>query len=177
MALHPDFSENPYHPLVPSQRWFPGDNSLPEKVYRTLIPPLVSKIREEVYKWRNAGYPNTSPTTKALLNWWFEKPHFIEQKDGTTSQFLYYFAQREAVESIIWLYEVQKARDKFNLMRFDSSGEVSTGMFDEEWPRYVAKMATGAGKTKVISLLMAWSFYHKTYENAIKSAEDVSVGT
>ena len=149
MALHPDFSENPYHPLVPSQRWFPGDDSLREKGYRTLIPPLVSKIREEVYKWRNAGYPNTSPTTKALLNWWFEKPHFIEQKDGTTDQFLYYFAQREAVESIIWLYEVQKARDKFNLMRFDSSGGVSTGMFDEEWPRYVAKMATGAGKTKV----------------------------
>ena len=78
MALHPDFSENPYHPLVPSQRWFPGDDSLREKGYRTLIPPLVSKIREEVYKWRNAGYPNTSPTTKALLNWWFEKPHFIE---------------------------------------------------------------------------------------------------
>ena len=165
MALHPDFSENPYHPLVPSQRWFPGDDSLREKGYRTLIPPLVSKIRDEVYKWRNAGYPNTSPTTKALLNWWFEKANFIEQKDGTTSQFLYYFAQREAVESIIWLYEVQKARDKFNLMRFDSSGGVSTGMFDEEWPRYVAKMATGAGKTKVISLLMAWSFYHKTYEN------------
>ena len=37
-------------------------------------------------------------------------------------------------------------------------------MFDEEWPRYVLKMATGAGKTKVISLLIAWSFFHKLYE-------------
>ena len=37
-------------------------------------------------------------------------------------------------------------------------------MFDEDWPRYVLKMATGVGKTKVISLLVAWSFFHKLYE-------------
>ena len=37
-------------------------------------------------------------------------------------------------------------------------------MFDEDWPRYVIKMATGAGKTKVLSLLIAWSFFHKLYE-------------
>ena len=38
-------------------------------------------------------------------------------------------------------------------------------MFDEEWPRFVVKMATGAGKTKVLSLLMAWSYFHKLYES------------
>ena len=37
-------------------------------------------------------------------------------------------------------------------------------MFAEDWPRYVVKMATGAGKTKVLSLLIAWSFFHKLYE-------------
>ena len=37
-------------------------------------------------------------------------------------------------------------------------------MFDEDWPRYVLKLATGAGKTKVLCLLMAWSFFHKLYE-------------
>ena len=37
-------------------------------------------------------------------------------------------------------------------------------MFDEDWPRFVVKMATGAGKTKVLSLLIAWSFFHKLYE-------------
>jgi type III restriction enzyme len=37
-------------------------------------------------------------------------------------------------------------------------------MFDEDWPRYVLKMATGAGKTKVLSLLLAWSYFHKLYE-------------
>ena len=37
-------------------------------------------------------------------------------------------------------------------------------MFDEDWTRYVLKMATGAGKTKVMSLLMAWCYFHKRYE-------------
>jgi type III restriction enzyme len=37
-------------------------------------------------------------------------------------------------------------------------------MFDETWRRYVVKMATGAGKTKVLSLALAWSFFCKTYE-------------
>ena len=37
-------------------------------------------------------------------------------------------------------------------------------MFPEDWTRYVLKLATGAGKTKVMSLLMAWSYFHKLYE-------------
>ena len=39
-----------------------------------------------------------------------------------------------------------------------------SNMFDEDWPRFVVKMATGAGKTKVLSLLIAWSYFHKLYE-------------
>ena len=37
-------------------------------------------------------------------------------------------------------------------------------MFDESWRRFVVKMATGSGKTKVMSLAVAWSFFHKLYE-------------
>ena len=80
------------------------------------------------------------------------------------SPFRYYSAQREAVETVVWLHDVKKVRDKQDLFRFDSSGAVSGGMFTEDWPRYVLKMATGAGKTKVLSLLVAWSFFHKRYE-------------
>ena len=87
-----------------------------------------------------------------------------KQADGSLSPFRYYFAQREAVETVIWLHDVRSARDKFDLLRFDASGAVSAGMFAEDWPRYVLKMATGAGKTKVLSLLIAWSFFHKLYE-------------
>lgn len=164
MALHPQFPKSPYYPLLPSHRWFPADETLRASSYDKLLPPLVAKIREEVYKWRQRGYAGASPTSVSLLKWWFETEHLLERADGSLEPFRYYFAQREAVESLIWLYDVRRARDKFDLMRFDASGAVSAGMFDEDWPRYVLKMATGSGKTKVLSLLIAWSFFHKTYE-------------
>lgn len=135
-----------------------------DKAYATLIPPLVAKIRQEVNAWRQADYAGASDTTRDLLKHWFRTQHLIENADGSLGEFRYYFAQREAVETVIWLYEIRKSRDKFDLLRFDSSGDVSSGMFTEDWPRYVLKMATGSGKTKVLSLLIAWSFFHKLYE-------------
>lgn len=79
-------------------------------------------------------------------------------------KFQYYFAQREAVETIIYLYDVVSVKDKYDLLRFDSSGAVSAGMFDESWLRFVVKMATGTGKTKVLTLVLAWCYFHKLYE-------------
>jgi len=164
MSLHPDLPSSPYEPLLPAHRWFPADEVMRATAYEKLLPPLVAKIRQEVHDWRAKNYAGASATSRALLNWWFETDHLTENADGSLSSFRYYFAQREAVETAIWLYEIRHARDKFDLFRFDASGAVSASMFDEDWPRYVLKMATGAGKTKVLSLLIAWSFFHKLYE-------------
>ncbi len=164
MGLHQEFPSSPYAPLIPDQRWFPADEALRETAYDKLLPPLVANIRREVYAWRTVGYAGASPTSVALLRWWFESEHMTEGADGSLRSFRYYFAQREAVETIIWLHDVKHVKDKFDLLRFDASGAVSANMFDEEWPRYVVKMATGAGKTKVISLLMTWSYFHRLYE-------------
>jgi len=164
MALHPKFPTSPYAPLIPDQRWFPADEALRSTAYEKLLPPLVAKLRQEVFAWRNKAYPGASATSVALLRHWFDTDHLTENADGSLSTLRYYFAQREAVETVIWLYEVRGARDKYDLLRFDASGAVSSGMFPEDWPRYVLKMATGAGKTKVLSLLIAWSFFHKLYE-------------
>jgi type III restriction enzyme len=164
MALLPEFPLSPYVVAEPGQRWFPADETLRTTAYERLLPPLVARIREEVFEWRKSGYTGASPTSRSLLGWWFERQHLIEQADGVREPFLYYFAQREAVETVVWLHDVRKVRDKFDLLRFDASGAVSAGMFDEEWPRYVVKMATGAGKTKVLSLLLAWSYFHRLYE-------------
>ena len=164
MALHPKFPLSPYETLDPAYRWFPAAEELRSTAYEKLLPPLVAAVREEVKAWRDADYAGASATSRALLAWWFETDHLIEQADGAQTQFRYYFAQREAVETVIWLYDARGARDKFDLLRFDASGAVSTNMFDEDWPRFVVKMATGAGKTKVLSLLMAWSYFHKLYE-------------
>ena len=164
MALHPKFPKSPYEILDPSIRWFPADEDLREKTYDKLLPPLVAKLRTKVKEWRDSNYADASQTSLALLKWWFQTDHPLPNADGSFTNFQYYFAQREAVETIIYLYEIAKVKDKYDLLRFDSSGAISPNMFDEDWKRFVIKMATGSGKTKVLSLVLAWSYFHKLYE-------------
>ena len=164
MAVHPDFPKSPHDILDPDKRWFPADEALRETAMDKLLPPLVPELRKQVKAWRDRSYAGATDTSRSLLNWWFDTPHLLEQPDGAMAPFQYYFAQREALETIIYLYDVAGVKDKYDLMRFDSSGVVSTGMFDETWRRLVIKMATGAGKTKVMSLALAWSYFHKLYE-------------
>jgi len=175
MALHKDFPESPYAILDPALRWFPADEALRETSMDKLMPPLVPQLRRKVKEWRDSGYVGATDTSRTLLNWWFSTPHLLPQaylpspsgrgaEGEGLAEFQYYFCQREALETIIYLYDVVGVQDKYDLMRFDSSGMVSTGMFDETWRRFVVKMATGTGKTKVLSLVLAWSFYHKLYE-------------
>jgi type III restriction enzyme len=164
MALHPDFPDSPHAVIDPSVRWFPADEALRETSMEKLMPPLVASLRCKVKEFRDSGYAGASYTSRSLLNWWFKEPHLLPRADGTSQEFQYFFAQREALETIIYLYDVVGAKDKYDLMRFDSSGMVSASMFDESWRRYVIKMATGSGKTKVMSLALAWSYFHKLYE-------------
>lgn len=163
MALHPEFPKSPYEILDPEIRWFPADESIRDKM-DNLMPPLVPNLRKAVKSFRDSGYVGASDTSRSLLNWWFKKPHMLPTFEGPLKEFKYYFAQREALETIVYLHDVVGAKDKFDLMRFDASGRVSSGMFDETWPRYVIKMATGSGKTKVMALALAWSYFHKLYE-------------
>ena len=156
---------DPYAVVPPDRRWLPGGSEglqLGAGISTFGQPPLVPLVRRGVADWRSSGYRGASATTRALLEWWFERPHFIGD-DG--AEFRYYFAQREAVESAIWLREVRGVRDKYDLLRYDSSEAIAPGMMPEDWPRFVVKMATGCGKTKTMSLLMAWSYFHKLYES------------
>lgn len=165
MGFHPNFPSNPFLVIDPDIRWYPGEDI---KQRDSLIPPLVNKVRKGVKNWRDANYEGASSTTKALLNHWFNKEHTIIDSTGSEMLFSWYFSQREAIESAIWLYEVQKAKDPNDLLKYDSSGKLTPLNFSSErvgdWPRYVLKLATGTGKTKVLSLLIAWCFFHKKYE-------------
>jgi len=164
MALHKDFPKDPYAILDPSVRWFPADEDLREKGYDKLLPPLVADLRKQVKAWRDENYKGASDTSKALLNWWFKEEHILYDQQGVAFRFQYYFAQREALETVVWLYEVAKVKDKYDLIRYNSTGVLSPQMFTEDWLRFVIKMATGAGKTKVMSLMIAWAYFHKKYE-------------
>ncbi len=155
-------NNEPFAIKLPSGRWAPGSENLSSAgdLLDKLLPPLVHKVREAVEEWRSGGYKGVSHTTKMLLEFWFNEEHKVHNKP-----FQFFFSQQESIESIIYLYEVAEAKDKFELMRYDATGYVSTGMFDEYWARYVVKMATGSGKTKVLGLVIVWAYFNRLYEN------------
>ena len=149
-------SKSPFEIIPPADRWIPTKD-LNKKELQQVLPPLVGKIRKKVFEWRKNNYPNISKTSKSLLTWWFFTEH---------ENFKYYFSQREAVETIIYLHEVAKIRDKDQLFEnYNSFSEVTSKHFSESWLRLITKMATGSGKTKVMSLLIVWSYFNKVYEN------------
>ena len=130
---------------------------------RTSRATLVPYIRSQVSDWRHSGYEGASETTKTLLNHWFETAH--------EDDFRYHFCQREAVETIIWLAEVKRyliPSDLFSSILPEDhphyTAFTNVKPDDDQWGRYCSKLATGAGKTKCMSLVMAWSYFHSLYE-------------
>lgn len=122
------------------------------------VAPLIAGIREHVDAWRRTGYPGSSMTSRRLLEHWFLDEH--QTPDG--QPFRYFFAQREAAETVIYLYEVARQRTLASMAAQFASRPVAAG--NQRYPRYVVKAATGSGKTKVMSLLIAWSYFHRLRE-------------
>ncbi|MCD5382033.1 MAG: hypothetical protein LR017_01810, partial [Candidatus Pacebacteria bacterium] len=83
-----------------------------KEVKRQSALPLVRALQQAVAAWREGGYKEgTSETTRRLLEWWFLENH--ELKDGT--MFAFWRAQREAIEHLIYCYEVLEARSLYQL--------------------------------------------------------------
>ena len=126
-----------------------------------LVPP----IRDAVHAWRSRGYEGSTTTSRRLLRHWFESDHLTPGGE----EWLYYYCQREAVETLIYLYEVVRARSLYDLARhFDDNQRVRVNPADDRWARYVFKMATGSGKTKVMSLAVVWSYFNARFEQGIQ---------
>src|SRR5690606_24465028 len=78
------------------------------KTYRRQSPiRMVNPLRAAVKEWRELNYFGASDTTRELLAYWFERPHRVVGGDGEEFDFRYYFCQREAVETLIYLIEVR----------------------------------------------------------------------
>jgi type III restriction enzyme len=88
---------------------------------------LVNQIRLEVNEWRDKDYPGISDTSRRLLEWWFYETHFIN-----TEEFRFYFCQREAIETIIYLYEVKGIMDNAELaIRYMDPQAYASDLFTE----------------------------------------------
>ncbi|MGH4016148.1 MAG: hypothetical protein ACRDSL_19935 [Pseudonocardiaceae bacterium] len=109
---------------------------------------LVNRVRAQVTRWRQAGYPRVTPTTRRLLEHWADP----ERENRVL------FCQREAAETAIYLTEVA-SRDTEVWMR-NTLGEAN-GAHNDGLPRVALKMATGSGKTVVMAMLIAWQVLGK----------------
>jgi type III restriction enzyme len=141
------------------------------KTYRRPSPiRLVNPLRATVKEWRELRYPGASDTTRELLAHWFERPHRRPLPEGGAFEFRYYFCQREAIETFIYLVEVRGLKSLSSLL-FEFGGPngeteaLGVRPEDDEWARYAFKLATGAGKTKCMSLAVVWSYFHSIRES------------
>ncbi|MDQ3557357.1 MAG: DEAD/DEAH box helicase family protein, partial [Gemmatimonadota bacterium] len=81
--------------------------------------------------------------------------------------FRYHPFQREAIETLIYLYEVADVRRQKELLEryAQQFGGVNLQLLQhDEFPRYALKMATGSGKTKVMSLAIVWQYMNAVVE-------------
>ena len=106
--------------------------------------PLVNKIRLRVKDWKNKDYPGATAITKRLLDFWNTK-----NADGRDCEF--FFCQKEAIETLIWLTEAH------------SSERVGVDIPKDggDFNRLCSKMATGTGKTYVMAMTIAWQILNK----------------
>ena len=102
----------------------------------------VMDIRTAVGAWRAGGYPGVTATTLRLLQHW---------ADDEAMRLRPFFAQREAVETFIWLREVATRRtpERREL-------EAAARAHNDGIVRFCAKMATGTGKTAVMAMVICW---------------------
>lgn len=140
---------------------------------------LVNLIRDDVKRWRDSGYRGVSSVTRDLLRHWSSKERGRRL----------FFCQLEAVETIIYLNELRltgkSSRTGFQKFSLDDEaiqkllrGEKPAFHItdDQNYPRLVdipadlhllplrrlgCKMATGSGKTVVMSMLIAWAFCNR----------------
>jgi type III restriction enzyme len=128
---------------------FDGGDGLSSEEQEYNPTPIINEIRNHVDSWRKLPNPNdwqVTPETARLLQHW---------RHHRFNDIRPFFCQVEAVETAIWLMEVAP-----NLgQRGNKFWEHLKGANEQANPellRTALKLATGAGKTTVMAMLIAW---------------------
>ena len=111
--------------------------------------PIINEVRRHVEQWRewpNANDWQVTPETARLLQHW---------RHHQFSSLRPFFCQIEAVETAIWLTEVApksgKKGKRFLELLLGANEQSNPGLM-----RLALKLATGAGKTTVMAMMIAW---------------------
>lgn len=110
--------------------------------------PCVPALREAVKAWKDGNCKGITDTTRTLLNYWFKTDHKLK----TGRPFRYHASQQEAIETLVYVWEVEKIRTRKDLLEKYAQNVPDLRLPPEDsFARYSTKMATGSGKTKVSS--------------------------
>lgn len=110
--------------------------------------PIINEIRAHVATWRRLPSDRdwgVTPATARLLHHWRRT-----EVEGLRP----FFCQVEAVETVIWLTEVARRQDRYKHLWRHIEG--ANQLANPDLMRMAMKMATGAGKTTVMAMLIAW---------------------
>lgn len=116
---------------------------------------MINEVRGYVARWRvlpPAGW-GVSPHTARLLQHWRHHP-FSAQRP--------FFCQIEAVETAIWLSEVMHQTEAGK--RIQEYLQQANQDANPELFRIALKLATGAGKTTVMAMLIAWQTINAVHQ-------------
>ena len=125
------------------------DHALTERGQQYDPIPIINDLRREVDAWRSRPDPATwqvTPETARLLQHWRHHPFQSIRP---------FFCQVEAVETAIWLTEVAPHIGKTGARFLDHLVNANNDA-NPELLRLALKLATGAGKTTVMAMLIAW---------------------
>jgi len=124
-----------------------GDDGVSTEDQEYNPTPIINEIRSHVADWRKSTKASwgVTPTTARLLEHWRNYPY-----QGIRP----FFCQIEAVETIIWLTEVAQRNRQYRHIWEHVLG--ANEQANPELLRLAMKMATGAGKTTVMAMLIAW---------------------
>ena len=143
---------------------------------------VIKALRDRVDAWR--GYPLDDPreacpvegryepcadgehpltaTTLELLRHWFRpEPHEVVGAEGV-QYFKYWPHQRRTLETFVYLHEVCRVRRTHDLWKL--VGLEPSFVQRDPWAKLGAQLATGSGKTKVMSLIAAWAILNAERE-------------
>ncbi|MDZ4860580.1 MAG: DEAD/DEAH box helicase family protein [Candidatus Hydrogenedentes bacterium] len=110
---------------------------------------VINELRRQVDQWRSLPNPadwHVTPETARLLQHWRHHP-FAGIRP--------FFCQIEAVETAIWLTEVAPATGQMGKGFLEHLANANNDA-NPELMRLALKLATGAGKTTVMAMLIAW---------------------
>ena len=112
------------------------------------LTAIIESVRHSVDEWRKLPRARwqVTPETARLLHQW---------RHHRFSDIRPFFCQVEAVETVIWLTEVARQPGREG-RRFLEHLEAANEQANPDLPRLALKLATGAGKTTVMAMLIAW---------------------